>query len=82
MKKILKGFGYPEVVWLPKGERTFLAFICIIVYPSILYTIIAAKYKYCLFLLSIELVCIYIINLNPESKLYKFLQDKYFDLKS
>tara|TARA_B100001287_G_C22660510_1_gene520090 strand:+ start:600 stop:1796 length:1197 start_codon:yes stop_codon:yes gene_type:complete len=29
MKKILKGFGYPEVVWLPKGERTFLAFICI-----------------------------------------------------
>ena len=29
MKKIFKGFGYPEVVWLPKGERTFLAFICI-----------------------------------------------------
>jgi len=29
MKKILKGFGYPEVVWLPKGERSFLAFICI-----------------------------------------------------
>ena len=28
MKKILKGFGYPEVVWLPKGERPFLAFIC------------------------------------------------------
>ena len=28
MKKILKGFGYPEVVWLPKGERSFLAFIC------------------------------------------------------
>ena len=29
MKKILKSFGYPEVVWLPKGERSFLAFICI-----------------------------------------------------
>tara|TARA_B100001142_G_scaffold327287_1_gene384589 strand:- start:30961 stop:32103 length:1143 start_codon:yes stop_codon:yes gene_type:complete len=29
MKKILKGFGYPQVVWLPKGERSFLAFICI-----------------------------------------------------
>ena len=29
MKKILKGFGYPEVVWLPKGERSFLAFICV-----------------------------------------------------
>jgi len=28
MKKILKGFGYPEVVWLPKGERSFLGFIC------------------------------------------------------
>ena len=29
MKKILKSFGYPEVVWLPKGERSFLAFICL-----------------------------------------------------
>lgn len=29
MKNILKGFGYPEVVWLPKGERSFLAFICV-----------------------------------------------------
>ena len=29
MRKILKGFGYPEVVWLPKGERSFLSFICI-----------------------------------------------------
>ena len=29
MKKLLKGIGYPEVVWLPKGERSFLAFICI-----------------------------------------------------
>jgi len=29
LKKILKSFGYPEVVWLPKGERSFLAFICI-----------------------------------------------------
>ena len=29
MKKILKGFGYPEVVWLPKAERSFLSFICI-----------------------------------------------------
>jgi len=27
MKKLL-GFGYPEVVWLPKGERSFLGFIC------------------------------------------------------
>ena len=25
----MKSFGYPEVVWLPKGERSFLAFICI-----------------------------------------------------
>ena len=29
MKKIFKSFGYPEVVWLPKGERPFLAFICV-----------------------------------------------------
>ena len=29
MKKLLKGFGYPEVVWLPKGERSFLTFICL-----------------------------------------------------
>jgi len=29
MKKILKGFGYPEVVWVPKGERSFLSFICL-----------------------------------------------------
>jgi len=29
MKKLLKGLGYPEVVWLPKGERNFLGFICI-----------------------------------------------------
>ena len=28
MNKIFKKFGYPEVVWLPKGERSFLAFIC------------------------------------------------------
>tara|TARA_B100001287_G_scaffold104768_1_gene88045 strand:+ start:16360 stop:17556 length:1197 start_codon:yes stop_codon:yes gene_type:complete len=29
MKKIFRAFGYPEVVWLPKGERPFLAFICV-----------------------------------------------------
>jgi len=29
MKKIFRAFGYPEVVWLPKGERGFLSFICI-----------------------------------------------------
>jgi hypothetical protein len=28
MNKILKKFGYPDVVWLPKGERSFLGFIC------------------------------------------------------
>ena len=28
MNKIFRKFGYPEVVWLPKGERSFLAFIC------------------------------------------------------
>ena len=29
MKKFFRAFGYPEVVWLPKGERTFLGFISI-----------------------------------------------------
>ena len=29
MKKIFRAFGYPEVVWLPKSERSFLGFICI-----------------------------------------------------
>ena len=29
MKKLFRAFGYPEVVWLPKGERTFLTFICL-----------------------------------------------------
>ena len=29
MRKLFKAFGYPEVVWLPKGERTFLTFICV-----------------------------------------------------
>ena len=29
MKKIFRAFGYPEVVWLPKGERRFLSFICV-----------------------------------------------------
>ncbi len=29
MKKIFRAFGYPEVVWLPKSERTFLGFISI-----------------------------------------------------
>lgn len=29
MKKLFKAFGYPEVVWLPKSEQTFLGFISI-----------------------------------------------------
>ena len=29
MKKIFRAFGYPEVVWLPKSEHTFLGFISI-----------------------------------------------------
>ncbi len=29
MKKLFKAFGYPEVVWFPKTERSFLSFICI-----------------------------------------------------
>ena len=29
MKKIFRAFGYPQVVWLPKSERTFLGFICV-----------------------------------------------------
>ena len=27
MKKYIKSFGYPEVVWLPKSERSFLSFM-------------------------------------------------------
>ena len=27
MKKLFRAFGYPEVVWLPKSERSFLGFI-------------------------------------------------------
>ena len=27
MKKLFRSFGYPEVVWLPKSERSFLGFI-------------------------------------------------------
>ena len=29
MKKIFRSFGYPEVVWLPKSEHSFLTFICV-----------------------------------------------------
>ncbi|MDG1933856.1 MAG: hypothetical protein P8I52_03100 [Flavobacteriales bacterium] len=29
MKKIFRAFGYPEVVWLPKSEHSFLTFICV-----------------------------------------------------
>ena len=29
MKKLFRAFGYPEVVWLPKSERSFLTFICL-----------------------------------------------------
>jgi hypothetical protein len=29
MKKIFRAFGYPEVVWLPKSEHSFLTFICL-----------------------------------------------------
>lgn len=29
MKKFFRSFGYPEVVWLPKSERSFLSFIAI-----------------------------------------------------
>ena len=29
MKRWLKAFGYPEVVWLPKSEQSFLGFIAI-----------------------------------------------------
>ena len=29
MKKLFRSFGYPEVVWFPKSERNFLAFISI-----------------------------------------------------
>ena len=29
MKKLFKAFGYPEVVWLPKSEQSFLGFVSI-----------------------------------------------------
>ena len=29
MKKNFRAFGYPEVVWLPKSEHSFLTFICV-----------------------------------------------------
>jgi len=29
MKKFFRSFGYPEVVWLPKSERSFLGFISV-----------------------------------------------------
>jgi hypothetical protein len=29
MKRFFKAFGYPEVVWLPKSEHSFLTFICL-----------------------------------------------------
>ena len=29
MKKLFRSFGYPEVVWLPKSEHSFLTFICV-----------------------------------------------------
>ena len=29
MKKIFRAFGYPDVVWFPKSEHSFLTFICI-----------------------------------------------------
>ena len=29
MKKFFRSFGYPEVVWLPKSERSFLGFIAV-----------------------------------------------------
>ena len=29
MKRFFRAFGYPEVVWLPKSERSFLGFIAI-----------------------------------------------------
>ena len=29
MKKLFRAFGYPEVVWLPKSEHSFLTFICV-----------------------------------------------------
>lgn len=29
MKKFFRSFGYPEVVWLPKSEHSFLTFICV-----------------------------------------------------
>tara|TARA_B100000683_G_scaffold261932_1_gene288406 strand:+ start:956 stop:2098 length:1143 start_codon:yes stop_codon:yes gene_type:complete len=29
MKKLFRAFGYPEVVWLPKSEQSFLGFISI-----------------------------------------------------
>ena len=29
MKRIFRAFGYPDVVWFPKTERSFLGFICV-----------------------------------------------------
>ena len=29
MKRFFRAFGYPDVVWFPKTERSFLAFICV-----------------------------------------------------
>ena len=29
MKKIFRSFGFPDVVWFPKSEHSFLAFICV-----------------------------------------------------
>ena len=38
MKKFFKAFGYPEVVWLPKSERSFLSFICLSFFAAMFVT--------------------------------------------
>ena len=63
MKKILKGFGYPEVVWLPKGERSFLGFICISFILAMFVLILVGA---CAFLVGL-LVCIPLAGLSSAS---------------
>ena len=29
MKKLFRSFSFPDVVWFPKSEHSFLAFICV-----------------------------------------------------
>jgi len=55
-----------------------IAFMGILVYPTILLTLLTEKYKYSLFLAGLESLCLYIINLDDKKTIYKYLQNLYF----